>query len=300
MYKDTLLVLSKLYKKQGKVKASVSLLKELVYGKHPPREAFGELEDIVLETQEKSSKEDITLVPLWNEVGQWLIDETREDFLFKVAKRLRFEGKPFIDLCSWLVSNASQQGRGKAAIYLADYYSGIGNMKVSLHYISIAKREMEPGDEILRVEAKILRAQGQRMAALKKIMMIKEIVKTDLDQMGSIIYGINKPESKDVQEAIAFYEKILNESDWDAEHYTMLADILYENNGRSKSLKYYRIAHNKNPDDKWAMYRVGRNAVMPESGDMFRRLEKEENLFGRLAKTKLMEIALVNKVKEVY
>ncbi len=300
MYKDTLLVLSKLYKKQGKVKESVSLLKELVYGKQPPGEAFAELEAIVLDTQEHSSQEELSLVPLWREVGQWLIDETREEFLFKVAKRLRFEGKPFMDLCLWLVNNASQQGRGKAAIDLADYYIGIGNGEMSRHYIDIAKKIMEPGDGMSRVEAKILRAQGEQMAALKKIMTIKEIIKTDLDMMGSIIYGINTPESQDVREAIAFYEKILNGSDWDAENYAMLADILYANNGRSKALKYYRIAHNKNPDDEWATYRVGRNTVMPESGDMFRRLQEEENLFGRLAKSKLMEIALVNKVKEVY
>jgi tetratricopeptide (TPR) repeat protein len=300
MYKDALLVLSKIYKKGGRGKEAVSLLKELVYGKQPPADAFSTLEEIVLETGAKSSTDGLEFVKLWNEVGQWLIDETREEFLLKVAKRLRHEGKPFVDLCSWLVENASEHAKGKAAIDLADYYSGIGNTALSREYMDIAKNSRETGDSLLRVEAKILHSEGEQTAALKQIMMMKEIDKSDLVLLGNIISDIDDPEMKDVQKAIAFYERKLNEGDWDAETYIDFADILYANTDTNKSLKYYRIAGEKSPENEWVMYRLARDTGMPEAKDILNRLQKGDNVFARVAKSKLMEMALMNRVKEVF
>ncbi|HBH60530.1 MAG TPA: hypothetical protein DDX85_02060 [Nitrospiraceae bacterium] len=300
MYKDTLLVLSKIYKKGGRVKESVSLLKELVYGKQPPAEAFTELEEIVQEAGGNSSQDGMAFVTLWNDVGQWLVDETREEFLLKVARRLRHEGKPFIDLCSWLVEHASEHARGKAAIDLADYYAGIGNTAMSRDYINIAKDARETGDAALRVEAKILHSEGERIAALKQIMMIKEIENSDLVLLDNIISGIHDPGIREVQKAIAFYEKTINESSWDAENYIHLADMLYANDERSKALKYYRIAYKMNPENEWVMYRLIQDADTPEAEDMFSRLQQGDNLYGRLAKSKQMEMSLMNKIREVY
>jgi tetratricopeptide (TPR) repeat protein len=300
LYKDTLLVLSKLYKKEGRINESVSLLKELVYGKQPPREAFEEIEEIVVKTGTKQAEYDMDFVSLWNEVGQWLVDETREDFLLKVADRLRYEGKPFIDLCSWLVENGTQRARGEAAIDLADYYISIGNVSMSMSYINIANDAHAPGDGVLRVEVKILRAKGDYSAALKKVMMIEKIEKHDLGQLARIITDMNRPASKEVGAALALYEKMLEQPGWDAEQYINLADYLYTHNEKRKALKYYRVAYKKNPDNEWVMYRVGNDTDMSESKDMFTRIEKDDDLLGRLARSKLMEMALMNKVKEVY
>ncbi len=300
MYKDTLLVLSKLYHKEGRTQESVSLLKELVYGKQPPADAFRELERIILETSAKSADNDLTLASLWNEVGQWLVDERREGFLLKVAKGLRNEGKPFLDLSSWLVENGSNYAKGRAAVDLADYYISIGNQTLPEEYISIAKAAGQSGDGVVRIQVKILKSKGKVAEALRNIMEIKKMRKDDLDQLGYMIAGLDAYEEEDMQNAIAFYEKTLNQSEWDAEIYAIFADILYRHNDREKSLKYYRIANKKDPHNEWAMYRVGRDTGMPESEDMFSRLKDEDNLYGRLAKSKLMEIALVNRVKEVY
>jgi tetratricopeptide (TPR) repeat protein len=300
LYKDTLLVLSKLYKKEGRIKESVSLLKELVYGKQPPREAFEEIEEIVIKTATKQEKYDMDFVSLWNEVGQWMVDETREAFLLKVADRLRYEGKPFIDLCSWLVENGTERVKGEAAIDLADYYIGIGDVNMSMSYINIAKDAHSPGDWVSRVEVKILRAEGENNAALKKIMMIEKMEKNDLDQLARIITDMNRHASQEVGEAISLYEKLLGKSGWDAEQYINLADYLYAHNEKSKALKYYRIAYRKDPDNEWVMYRVGSDTDMPESKDMFARIEQDDNLLGRMARSKLMEMVLINKVKEVY
>jgi tetratricopeptide (TPR) repeat protein len=131
-------------------------------------------------------------------------------------------------------------------------------------------------------------------------MAIKKYEEGDLKQLGNIISGINKSESKELEEAIAFYEKILNESEWDADNYLRLADIMYTNNDRVKSLKYYKIAYQKNPDDEWTIYRMGRGIGTPGSKDMFSRLQKGDTTVSRLSKTRLMEMDLLNKVEEVY
>ncbi|HDH05523.1 MAG TPA: tetratricopeptide repeat protein [Nitrospirae bacterium] len=312
LYKDTLLLLSRLYRERGDFKESVSLLRQLIYGKEPPPETFNELEKVVLETGERSKDEtgnEIGFVGLWNEVGPLLIDETREEFLLKVVRKLRHEGIPFLTLSSWLVEHGTNRAKVKAAVDLADYYAGIGDMNMSRKYINIAnvanavsaaKDFKESKDDILRVEAKIKHAAGDQKAALEKIRSIRKFRGSDLEQLGDIIYAIKNPDSKDMQEAIAFYEKKLDESVWDADYYIKLADILYVNNKKNRALKYYRIAYRKNPADEWAAYRVGQGAGMPESKDMFRRLQGGDTMLSHLAKTRLLEMDLMNKVNEVY
>ncbi|GBD96507.1 MAG TPA: tetratricopeptide repeat protein [Nitrospirae bacterium] len=312
MYKDTLLLLSRLYREQGDFKLSVSLLMELVYGKEPPAETFKELEKVVLETSERSKEgngNEVEFVSLWNEVGPLLIDETREEFLVMVAQKLRYEGRPFLTLSSWLVEHGTYRAKVKAAVDLADYYAGIGNIGMSRKYISIAnlanavstaKEFKESKDDILRVEAKIKYAMGDQKAAFEKIRAIRKFRESDLEQLGNIISRISSPDSKDMKEAVAFYEKKLNESVWDADYYIKLADILYLNNEKNRSLKYYRIAYQKNPADEWAAYRLGQGAGMPESKNMFSRLQEGDTMLSRLAKTRLFEMDLMNKVKEVY
>ena len=312
LYKDTLLLLSRLYRERGDFKESVSLLRQLIYGKEPPPETFNELEKVVLETGERSKEESgdgVRFVALWNEVGPLLIDETREEFLLKVAQKLRHEGRPFLILSSWLVEHGTNRAKVKAAVDLADYYAGVGDMNVSRKYINIAnvanavsaaKDFKESKDDILRVEAKIKHAAGDQKAALEKIRSIRKFRGSDLEQLGDIIYAIKNPDSKDMREAIAFYEKKLDESVWDADYYIKLADILYVNNKKNRALKYYRIAYRKNPVDEWAAYRVGQGAGMPESKDMFIRLQGGDTMLSRLAKTRLFEMDIMNKVNEVY
>ena len=312
LYKDTLLLLSRLYRERGDFKESVSLLRQLIYGKEPPPETFNELEKVVLETGERSKEESgdgVRFVALWNEVGPLLIDETREEFLLKVAQKLRHEGRPFLILSSWLVEHGTNRAKVKAAVDLADYYAGVGDMNVSRKYINIAnvanavsaaKDFKESKDDILRVEAKIKHAAGDQKAALEKIRSIRKFRGRDLEQLGDIIYAIKNPDSKDMKEAIAFYEKKLNKSVWDADYYVKLADILYLSNEKTRALRYYRIAYRKNPADEWTAYRVGQGAGMTESKNMFSRLQQGDTMLSRLAKTKLFEMDIMNKVKEVY
>jgi tetratricopeptide (TPR) repeat protein len=301
LYKDTLLELAKLYKETGKLKDSVSLLKELVYGKKPPKEAFTELESIILAASENTnagSSEKIKFVTLWREVGQWLIDEERADFLIQVSGKLRNEGEFFLKLSTWLVENASRNVRTRAAVDLADYYIGIGKINDARKYMDIAKKTKIKSDALLRVEAKVLHSDSEYRQALGKLMDIKTFEAPDLDQVGIIITKLEKSEQR--LEAVAFYETILNSNDWEADSYNRMADILYKNEEKNKALKYYRIALKKSPENEWAAYRVGNDSEEKESKKMFDRLKTADSLLGQLARTKIMEIDLLNKVKEVY
>jgi tetratricopeptide (TPR) repeat protein len=140
LYKTTLMKLSGLYRKEGRLKDSVHLLKELVYGKEPPLEVFNELETLLLEASTKSRKsaDEYELVELWKEVGQWMLDESREDFLLKITESLKHKGKPFLDLAIWLMENASGKARTRTAIYLADFFAGMGNPYVAAQYLGVS------------------------------------------------------------------------------------------------------------------------------------------------------------------
>jgi tetratricopeptide (TPR) repeat protein len=301
LYKDTLLELAKVYKMDGKLKESVSLLKELVYGKNPPKEAFSELESIILAAIKNTtadSSENLTFVALWREVGQWLIDESRTDFLMQVSEKLRIEGESFLKLSTWLVENASRNVRTRAAVDLADYYMGIGNIDDARKYMDVAKKSKIKSDALLRVESKVLHSDNEYRQALGKLMEINTFEAPDLDQVGSIIMKLEKTEQR--LEAVAFYETILNSNDWEADSYNRMADMLYTSDEKNKALKYYRIALKISPENEWATYRVGNESEAQESKKMFDRLKTADSLLGRLARTKIMEIDLLNKVKEVY
>jgi tetratricopeptide (TPR) repeat protein len=303
LYKDALLALARLYHKEGKIREAVSVVKELAYGKKPPLEVFSELESIVLDLskkEESADSDELTFLELWKEVDRWLMDESREEFLLRIAERLRYEGKPFIRLSIWLVENGSSKARVKASVALADYYIGIGRIALAEAYMTRSIDIGKPDDDALRVKAKILRVKGEYMSAVQTIALIKKFEKEDLTFVGNILLDMDKAKSAQRTEAISFYENKLNESEWDTDHYVRLADILYKNNSQSKALKYYRIAYKKNPDDEWILYRIGRDENGQQSKKLFAQLDKGGTMLGRIAKSKLLEINLLNKIREVY
>ena len=303
IYKDTLLALAKIYRKKEQTRKSLSLLKELVYGKQAPQDAFNELEAIILDSLDETEKEEtdkMNVADIWKEVGQWLVDEKREKFLITVSESLRNYGMPFIELSEWLIKNASQESKGKAALNLADYYAGIGENSLAKIYIAMAMNKKLPADDVLRVEVKILNASGKRKMAIDKLVQMENILKEDVVMLGNIIFDIHNPESETVQKGIDFYKKILATTDWDADVYIRLADILDASGRVTEAIEYYRIAHNKNPDDEWAIYRIGRWSDRNESEKMFSILQNGDSLLSRIAKTELTGMNILSKVNEVY
>jgi tetratricopeptide (TPR) repeat protein len=136
--------------------------------------------------------------------------------------------------------------------------------------------------------------------AMDKLVEIEHIEKDDIVMLGNIMFDIRNPESATVQKGIEFYKKVLDESDWDADAYIRLADILDASGRGSEAAKYYRIAYTKNPEDEWAIYRIGRWSDRNESEKMFSILQNGDSLLSRVAKTELTRINIINKVNEVF
>ncbi|RJQ22409.1 MAG: hypothetical protein C4560_02470 [Nitrospiraceae bacterium] len=304
-YKETLFLLSRLYRKTGMLKESVSLLKELVYGKEPPAEVLGEIEAILLEAGDKTATGpggDVRFTDLWREFGQWMLDGSREEFLMKIARRLKPEGKPFIDLCSWLVENTQGKAKTAAAIELAEYYAGLDRMQQAEKYLGMVRdsKVRETGDDVFRLEAKINQAAKNTDLAFRNLAAIKEFESGDFKLLGRVITGMKEAQSDNVQKAVALYEKMINKFDADAGDYVRLADIYYDYEKDDKALAYYRAAYEKNPGDEWAMYRIGSIVGTPETNEMFGKLQKGDTLISRLAKTKLRGMNILNRIDEVY
>ncbi len=302
-YKDTLLALAKLYRRTGRIEQSVYMLKELVYGKQPPAQAFRELEDIVSEMARKDDVEadgGLTFRKLWREVGQWLVDRSREKFLLKVARRLRYEGSPFIDLTLWMIENTSPAIRTEAAVLLADYYIEVGDEELAEKYITFTTAPYPPSDMAKRVKARIFIARDMHKKAIRELSRIKDFRKDDMGILLRIIRKTRQSGSGLTEKAIALYERRLAKKEWSADEYIGLADILYSMGRRSQASKYIRKAYQKNPDDEWVMYRMAHDVDRSRSRDMFARLGSGNSLLSRLAKTRIMEMNLLNRVSEVY
>ncbi len=303
IYKDTLLALAKIYRKESQTKKSLSLLKELVYGKRPPQDAFNELEKIIIDSLDMTDEEDtgrMNIADIWKEVGPWLVDEKREAFLVQVSERLRNYGMPFIDLSGWLIKNASQGSRGRVALNLADYYAGIGEMNMANMYITMAMNKQLPSDDLLRVEVKILHGTGKLEKAMDRLVRIEHIKTEDVLMLGHILSDIHDPASETLRRGIDFYKEVLNNDDWGADTYISLGDILDASGRRTEAVKYYRIAHKKDPDDEWTIYRIGRSTGREESEKMYTMLQGGDSLLSRVAETELTGIHILNKVNEVY
>jgi len=308
MYNEALLILSRLYRHEGRLKESMSLLKELVYGNKPPKEAFSELETILLQASKKAepvAEGELRFTDLWREVGQWMLDESRGEFLLKMAKSLKPEGKPFVQLCAWLAENASGKVKVAAALDLADYYAGVEDLQLAEKYFTVVKetnkelKVTQSSDSVLRIEAKIDEGHRHVEQALKNIMAVREFDKRDYKLLGEIITDLKRNGSNNIKQAMTFYEKMINEFDGEAGDYVRLADILYDTD-EEKALTYYRAAYEKNPQDEWTIYRIGLIVDMPETSKMLSKLQNGDDLLSRFAKTKLMEIDLLNRINEVY
>jgi tetratricopeptide (TPR) repeat protein len=303
VYMESVFELSVLYRKEGKIEDSLALLKTVIYSETSPKEAFDEVESILLEADramEKEGKERPDFVGLWKELGQWVLDKKREKALLKFARRLRHEGEPFLELSSWLVKNASRKIRVEAAIDLADYYVDMGNIDIAKKYMTMAESALKLRDSAVRVEVKIHKAEAKHKLAFKRFRIIKKYEKDDLKMLAGIIDGFKKTKSKKLGEAIALYEKTLKKPGWTAGDYIRFADILFKNRQEGRSLKYYKIAFRKDPKLQWAAYRIGRGTGMPKSGEMYTLLKKGNKPVNRVANSKLREIILMDKMQEVY
>ncbi|MBI4681200.1 MAG: tetratricopeptide repeat protein, partial [Nitrospirae bacterium] len=131
-YKEAVLELSKLYKKDGKLNESVSVLKELVTTKNPTEAALDELQSYLMDTVKSDAAQ---FVKQWNELGRYLMDRSREQFLLGMAEALKGKGTPFLDLSAWLAQNGSEDAKMQTAFVLAGFFADMNETDTARKYL---------------------------------------------------------------------------------------------------------------------------------------------------------------------
>lgn len=296
-YRDAMLELSRLYRKEGRLQDSIAMLKSLIYGQSPPAEVFTELETTLLNRARGDEKDVEELVILWNEVGQWLLDSSREQLLLDIAKALRYKGRPFLRLSGWLVEHGSEKVRSQAALGLADFYADMADAKTARRYLKMV-RDREGSDAVLRIEAKIHHATGDNGLAVERLYRVKRFDHRDLSLLRDIIFALEPSEEtgKLRKRAVALYERMVKALNMNEEEFTRLADILYASNMEREALRYYKRAKK----DEWVMYRIGVMDTGDEGQEMLRHLQRGDSLLSRVARARLMAEGISKKVAEVF
>ncbi len=251
-YDTATLKLSRLYRQRGKLDEAAALIREIASRQPSNREASDELEAILLDTEGKDSD---LFLRLWKANGRFLMEPSRSRSLIRIAEGLRNTGRPFLDICRWLMENGSDDVKPLARLYLAGFFADMGDGNLALKYIGETNRE--ESDDVLRIKAKVHRLNSEYEEALRAIRSIKDMNEEDIVLLSRVL-----KESGDTKE-IGFFEEALNRVGGPMAAYVALADLLHGMGRRADALKYYRIAASmKDPaigkvtlkDSDWARY----------------------------------------------
>lgn len=291
-YERSLVTLSRLYRNEGKLSEALSLLKELVFKQSPPKEALDELEVILLEVKEKDT---VQFMEHWKYVGQRLLDRSRMQFLLKIAEALENTGQPFLEITTWLSKHGSDSVKTKSLSVLAEFYADMGDISTAQKYLRNIRAMKGSGDEIIRVEAKILYNENDFKSVSEKLMSIKNMQQVDLKLLGTTLTS-----AKDINKALAFYQRAIKEKGGNSEDYMRLADILYERGKKTDALKYYRLALSKDQENEWALYKIAEFSDVTEAEEMLKRTKKGNSVFSSMARVRLRELSITRKMSELF
>ncbi len=288
-YDAALVLLARLYRTQGKFNESIALLRELILRRNPVPAALNEIEAIFNEAKDRDPAQ---FVKLWNTAGSLLLDPSRAASIVKIAPHLRSAGKPFLDVCSWLIKYGTGDVQSEALLLLADFYADLGDAAAARDYLKRANPAVV-SDTVLRIRAKISLASQEGTNAAESIMKIHDVSEDDvrllLDSM-KLLANIKKE--------TAFCERAIAKTSVSPTIAVRFADILYAAGNRQKALAYYRAAVAARPgkaprdaktaaDTEWAYYRIAAIAKGEDSENSLKAIQAENDAIGRFAAAEL-------------
>jgi len=298
-YDAALVLLAKLYRTQGKFNESIALLRELVLRRNPVGAALDEIESIFNEAKDRDPGQ---FIKLWTTAGRWLLDPSRAKSILKIAPHLRSAGKPFLDVCSWLIKYGSSDVQSEAWLLLAHFYADLGDAAAARNYLKRANPAVS-SDAILRIRAKIALASKEGRYAAEWIMKIHDASEDDvlllLDSM-KLLTNIKKEAT--------FCERIIRNKTVSLTTAVRFADILYAAGNRQKALTYYRVAVAARPekapkdvknaaDAEWAYYRIATIAKGEDGENSLKAIQAANNVVGRFAAAELKGAQLRRKTE---
>jgi len=292
------LLLAQMFRKKGKSAEAAALLSPLIFRRNPVSAALDELEAMLRESKDQDPK---GFVELWMKSGRWLLDPSREKFIVNIAQALRYEGKPFLDICTWLIKYGSESGKSDGRLLLAEFYADLGDGVTAGTYLSRVKIKGHH-DEVARLKAQIAMAGRDFKNASEAIMTIRDINETDLHHLIDAMNSLKRKEK-----AIAFLEQIFRKKSISSSTLVCFADELFDAGQRLKALEYYRQATMVKPagdvkdamaeDVEWAHYRMSVLANGRDGADALKAIQTAKNAMGRFAAAELKGADLRRKVE---
>ncbi|MBI5607153.1 MAG: tetratricopeptide repeat protein [Deltaproteobacteria bacterium] len=289
-YEDILIKLARLDIQGERFEQASGWIKALSLRSPLKKETLSELEGFFLKMKEKDPNR---MASLWGLVGQKLLNTSREPFLLVMAESLQGTGK--LALLQWLVKNGSGRVKIQSLITLVQYYVEAGNQDLALEGLNALKNHKVTGDQILRLEARILHARMEYRAASERILSLKKMESQDLP-----LFEDTLSSAKDVPKALAVFEKNLRRLDGNANIYIQLADLLYDQGKKKEALTYYQKALEKDPLNEWALYRAGTLSSGEEAEKILGRIKASNSILSKLAKVSLREKDVQRKMGEHY
>jgi tetratricopeptide (TPR) repeat protein len=255
----------------------------------PAAAALDEIEALFMEAKDRDPEQ---FIKLWNTAGRWLLDPSRARTLVKIAPHLRPAGKPFLDVCSWLVKFGPGDAQSAALLLLAHFYADLGDVAVAQSYLKRAN-PADGSDEVLRIRARIALASQDGPAASASIMKLQDANEDDvlllLDAMKLLT---------NVKKETVFCDRAFQKKNYSLKTTVRFADILYATGSRQKALAYYRAAVaakrgkslkdvNTAADADWAYYRISAIAKGEDAENSLKAIQRENNSVGRFAAAEL-------------
>jgi tetratricopeptide (TPR) repeat protein len=283
-YDEACLRISRARASAGDPAAALSLLSKLVLRPSTVRpHALDGIEGILLAERGKGAGR---LAALWNAGGRWLMDASREKSLVAIAEEIRGTGAPYLEIVRWLARYGSASVRPKYLALLARHYAEAGDAAGSRECLAGLKAMNAPGDDVARAEAYLKFAEKDYRGAAGTLLTLRTFEEGDIAMLGDTL-----PHAGDPGKAAAVIEAEASRSGVSARVLGRLADALYDGGRKAESVKYYRMAAEKDPSNEWACYRL---AVLlgKDGGDEFLGRIRTDRTLARMAQAARKERTL--------
>lgn len=291
-YYEAILKLSGLYRQKGQFSRAVSLLKEIVFSASSfRRDALDGLEGVMLDVKEENES---LFIELWQSVGKWMFDSSREQTLLMAAEALENKSILFFEIYSWLSKHGSKDAKIRSISAISNFYLDIRDADRAEEYIKLLKGIKVSGDDIKRMEARVLFIKGDDSSSAELLLSIKNLSSKDIDLLGKTLTT-----AKDIKKAISVYERALKVVGGDLSAYVRLADILYDQGRTEEALNYYKIVIDMDPSNEWALYRISAIGDRDHEENSIGKIKNDPVLM-RLSNIKLMELDINRKKAEIF
>lgn len=284
---DVQLKLATLDLEEGRFEQAGKRFKEVVLSIHPTQEAFVGLERCLLQMKEK---EPAKMISLWKAVSQKFLESSREPFLLLMSEALKGSGQPYLELHRWLIKNGSLKAKVRSLLALAEAQVEAGDLNSAWDTLNALKKGKVSGDDLLRLEARILYSRKDYGEAAERLLSLKKVVLQDLPLLEDTLSS-----ARNSKKAMAFFEKQVVLLGGNANNYITLADSYYQKGKKKEALQYYQKALEKDSLNEWALLRAGSLLTGEDARKMLGRIN-DGSLVGKLARINQREKEIERKM----